>query len=150
MGDTLIPMDDKRHPHRDGAMKKDLFAALLESAEDALAHAKGKRQLRTTTLPGAPKVRGAEEVRALRERLNASQAVFAHFLNVSTKLVQAWEANRRRPDGAALRLLELGEANPRVVFRGLPISTPKKEPRALTAKRTKATGTRAAVKRGER
>ncbi len=100
-------------------MKTDVFAALLESAEEALAHAKGKQKLRTTVLPAAPRLMGADDVRALREHLNASQAVFAHLLNVSTKLVQAWESSRRRPAGAALRLLEIAERNPRAVFHGL-------------------------------
>jgi putative transcriptional regulator len=108
-------------------MKSELFASLLKSAEEALAHSKGKRELRTTVLPGLPKMMGAEDVRALRERVNVSQAVFAHCLNVSTKLVQAWEADRRRPDGAALRLLELASDNPRVVFRTAPVRTSKKK-----------------------
>lgn len=100
-------------------MKDEVFAELLESANEALGHAQGKQELRTTILPGAPRLMSASDVRALRQRLNASQSVFAHFLNVSTKLVQAWESNRRRPDGAALRLLELAQTEPHVVFRGL-------------------------------
>lgn len=106
-------------------MKKALFAELMESMHEALDHARGKRELRTTILPSAPAPMTAKEVRELRERLNASQAVFAHFLNVSTQLVQAWEADRRRPDGAALRLLEVGIKAPEVVFAGL-----TREPRA--------------------
>jgi len=116
-------------------MKADHFAALLESTHQALEHAQGKRELRTTTLPRPPQAMGPEEVRMLREKVNASQAVFAHFLNVSTKLVQAWESDRRRPEGAALRLLELGAANPRIVFRGLPVRTAEKP---VHAKRTHA------------
>jgi putative transcriptional regulator len=58
----------------------------------------------------------AAEIRSLREAIHASQAVFAHCLNVSTKLVQAWEANRRHPQGAALRLLDLARREPQVVF----------------------------------
>jgi len=54
----------------------------------------------------------AAEVKHLRARLNASQAVFARYCNVSTKLVQAWEANRRNPDGPALVLLRLFERDP--------------------------------------
>ena len=77
------------------------------------------KKLRTTVLPAAPRLMGADDVRALREYLNASQAVFAHLLNVSTKLVQAWESSRRRPAGAALRLLEIAERDPRAVFQGL-------------------------------
>lgn len=37
----------------------------------------------------------ASDVRRLRKRLRASQAVFAHYLNVSPKLVQAWGAGWR-------------------------------------------------------
>ncbi len=100
-------------------MKKELFAELMQSVGEAVEHARGKRELRTTVLPDAPAVMNAEDIRALRGALNASQAVFAHYLNVSTQLVQAWEANRRRPDGAALRLLSIGRRAPSVVFPGL-------------------------------
>jgi DNA-binding transcriptional regulator YiaG len=34
------------------------------------------------------------EIAALRENINASQAVYAHYLNVSVKTVQAWEKAR--------------------------------------------------------
>ena len=93
-------------------MKADVFAELLESANEALEHAQGKRDLRTTELPPPPRPMQGVEVRKLRDVLKASQAVFAHYLNVSTKLVQAWEAGRRRPEGAALTLLRLCERNP--------------------------------------
>jgi transcriptional regulator with XRE-family HTH domain len=55
-------------------------------------------------------------VRALRAELGHSQSSFARALNVSLELVQSWEAGRRRPQGAALRLLELVRANPALVF----------------------------------
>lgn len=100
-------------------MEKALFDELMESMGEALDHARGKRELRTTVLPAEPVAMSASDIKALRARLNASQAVFARYLNVSTQLVQAWEANRRRPDGAALRLLEIGSREPRVVFVGL-------------------------------
>ncbi len=100
-------------------MKTELFSELMESARDALEHARGKQELRTTVLPGPPELMVAKEIRAFREQVNASQSVFAHYLNVSTKLVQAWESNRRRPEGAALRLLELAKRDPQFVFRGL-------------------------------
>jgi putative transcriptional regulator len=93
-----------------------LFAQLLESTQQVLEHAQGKRELRTTILPAPPKPMRAAEVRRLRAKLNASQAVFAHCLNVSTKLVQAWEAERRTPEGPALLLLRIVERNPGVVL----------------------------------
>jgi putative transcriptional regulator len=48
-----------------------------------------------------------EEIRAIRIRENASQAVFARYLNVTTGLVSQWERGEKRPRGASLKLLTL-------------------------------------------
>ncbi len=48
-----------------------------------------------------------DEIRAIRERENASQAVFALYLNVTTSLVSQWERGEKRPRGASLKLLSL-------------------------------------------
>lgn len=53
----------------------------------------------------------AEEIRALREREGASQAVFARYLNVSTGLVSQWERGEKHPQGASLKLLSLVAKN---------------------------------------
>lgn len=47
------------------------------------------------------------EIRALRERENASQAVFARYLNVTTSLISQWERGEKHPQGASLKLLSL-------------------------------------------
>ena len=70
-----------------------MFTELLGSAHEALEHAQGKRSLRTTTLPLPPKALNGRAVKRVRASLHVSQAVFARYLNVSTKLAQAWEAN---------------------------------------------------------
>jgi len=86
------------------------MASIHETAEDL--HSAGvmeKRTLRefdglclTPIQPLAP-----EEIRALRLREGASQAVFARYLNVTTGLVSQWERGERRPQGASLKLLSL-------------------------------------------
>lgn len=48
-----------------------------------------------------------EEIRSLREREGASQAVFARYLNVTTGLVSQWERGEKHPQGASLKLLSL-------------------------------------------
>jgi putative transcriptional regulator len=96
-------------------MKDETFSELLASANEALDHAKGKRNLRTTTLPLPPQPLNGRAVKRVRAALHASQAVFARYLNVSTKLVQAWEANRRKPDGPALVLLHIAARQPQVI-----------------------------------
>ena len=96
-------------------MKSEMFAELLAAANDALEHAKGRRDLRSTTLPRPVKPMSAKEVRSVRDSLQASQAVLARYLNVSTKLVQAWEAEQRAPAGPALVLLRIIKQQPGLV-----------------------------------
>ena len=50
---------------------------------------------------------GAREIRQIRRRLNASQGVFARYLNVSPFTVQKWERGAVAPQNAALKLLNL-------------------------------------------
>ena len=52
-----------------------------------------------------------EDIRALRLRENASQAVFARYLNVTTGLVSKWERGEKRPRGTSLKLLTLVAKN---------------------------------------
>ena len=52
-----------------------------------------------------------DEIRALREKERASQAVFAAYLNVTTGLISQWERGEKRPSGPALKLLTLIRKN---------------------------------------
>lgn len=51
-----------------------------------------------------------EEIRALREREQVSQPVFALYLNVRKDAVSKWERGEKRPDGPSLKLLNLVKA----------------------------------------
>src|SRR4051794_3255282 len=51
----------------------------------------------------------ADEIRALREREEVSQTIFAHYLNVSKDSVSQWERGNKRPAGPSLKLLALVE-----------------------------------------
>ena len=97
-------------------MRSELFNELKESLGEMVEHARGKKELRTTVLPRAPKKRSAREIAELRQRLRFSQALFARYLNVSVKSVQAWEQGKREPEGAALKLLEIADENPKAIF----------------------------------
>lgn len=50
-----------------------------------------------------------QAIRALREREDVSQAVFAHYLNVTTDYISKWERGERIPKGGTLKLLVLVE-----------------------------------------
>ena len=80
-------------------------------------HSEGRRKdLRVTTLPRPPKKLSSAEIVDLRSQLNASQSVFAHYLNVSVKTVQAWEQGIGKLSGAALKLLSIVKKRPKVLF----------------------------------
>lgn len=59
----------------------------------------------TPIAPMAP-----EEIKALREREQVSQPVFASYLNVRKDAVSKWERGEKRPDGPSLKLLSLVKA----------------------------------------
>lgn len=48
-----------------------------------------------------------DQIRQIRLREKASQAVFARHLNVTAGLVSQWERGEKRPRGASLKLLSL-------------------------------------------
>lgn len=49
------------------------------------------------------------KIRALREREQTSQTVFAAYLNVTPGLVSKWERGEKHPQGTSLKLLSLIE-----------------------------------------
>jgi putative transcriptional regulator len=48
-----------------------------------------------------------DQIRNIRLKEKASQAVFARYLNVTTGLVSQWERGEKHPRGASLKLLTL-------------------------------------------
>ncbi|MCL2798173.1 MAG: helix-turn-helix domain-containing protein [Firmicutes bacterium] len=86
---------------------------LIESLNEALAHAERKTRLRTRTLeiPDV-KVFTSGEIKELRQSLGFSQAVFASTLGVSGRTVEEWERGKNTPSGSSNRLLELIQKSP--------------------------------------
>lgn len=91
-----------------------LAKALLETADDMraagildeAAHEKiTLRHMGTKPVYAAPMT--GEEIRAMRERANLSQAVFARYLNLTTGYVSQLERGTKRPSGPALVLLDV-------------------------------------------
>lgn len=59
------------------------------------------------------------DVKALRERLDLTQAEFSRMIGVSIKTLQNWEQGRREPDGPAKALLRVVEKEPEAVLSAL-------------------------------
>ena len=94
--------------------KKDKKKAARHEA--TASSSKGGVDLRTAELPGRPKPMKPADIRALRERLNASQALLARLLNVSSNAVESWEQGIRAPRQATLKLLHIAKKNPSLLL----------------------------------
>lgn len=80
---------------RSGAIDRDAYEAILgHDLPD---------ELRTIEIP----VPTGEDIKAMREKANLSQAVFARKLNLSTGYISQLERGARRPSGPTLVLLNL-------------------------------------------
>jgi putative transcriptional regulator len=93
---------------------------LIQALSDVRDYARGRRKIsmRTTTviLPKRVSNIQPDEVKAIRVKMNVSQAVFARLLNVPVVTEASWEVGRRHPSGAALRLLQIAQREPDVLF----------------------------------
>lgn len=98
--------------------KVKLFEDLKASLGEALRYEQGHGvNLRVSELPPPPRRFTPAEIRQIRRSLNASQVIFARFLNVSANTVESWEQGARRPRHAALKLLNLARKNPQVLLQ---------------------------------
>jgi putative transcriptional regulator len=86
-----------------------VFHSIVNGLNQGVEYTKGKlpeaRKRRIWIAP-LPDFHG-DKIRALRKRLQLSQALFAAALGVSIKTVEAWESGRNKPSGSAQRILEL-------------------------------------------
>src|SRR6266567_9507159 len=93
---------------------------LLESLRGHADHLDGKKKLtmRVTRLllPAPLKRIKPKEIAGIRQKLNVSQPVFAALLNVPLATARSWEQGRRKPSGAALRLLRLAREHPAILL----------------------------------
>jgi len=98
-------------------VKVSIFDDMKEALHAAAAYERGEAvNLRVTRVPSRPKPISAKEVRHIRKALNATQALFASYLNVSPNAVRSWEQGTRRPRQAALKLLLIAKKNPRALL----------------------------------
>lgn len=110
-------------------------ARLITALEEALQHERGELATadvrdvpitaRDVKARKAPKVSAAWIARLREKKLGLSQAALASAMNVSRETVSAWEQGKRYPDGAAVRLLQIAEADPEIL-RGYLAPRPRK------------------------
>ena len=85
------------------------FAEDLKSDKNSIRH---KYTCHRVKLHLQPTVYSPETVKQTRDMLDVSQAIFAEFLGVSVKTVQAWEQGINQPLSAICRFMDEIRHNP--------------------------------------
>lgn len=85
-----------------------LFDDLKQGLEEAIAYEKGVGEATTRTYTIRPvREYTGKEIRDIRMKAGMTQKVFASYMGVSPKTVEAWEHGTTHPTGPVFRLLEL-------------------------------------------
>ena len=90
-----------------------IYDQIKAGLEEAIAYEQGTLKAKTTKLSVEPlKHYDASQIKAIRKSTGLTQVTFAHYMGVSPRTVEAWEAGRNHPEGAACRLLALTQNDP--------------------------------------
>ena len=95
-----------------------LFEDLCDGLQQAIDYEKGAGKAKSRTLIISPVTKYSnDEIRAIRNNAGMTQTVFASYMGVSKKTVEAWELGRTHPTGPACRLLD-------ILSRGMEVELP--------------------------
>ena len=85
-----------------------LFDDLCQGLTEAIEFEKGTGKAKVTSYIIAPvREYNNKEIREIRNRAGMTQSVFASYMGVSKKTVEAWENGRTHPTGPAYRLMNI-------------------------------------------
>ena len=80
----------------------------FQGLQEAIDFEKGNGSAKTVTFVIEPvKKYSNEDIKQIRKKSGMTQAVFANYMGVSSKTVEAWELGRTHPTGPAYRLLHI-------------------------------------------
>lgn len=88
------------------------YDSLVRSLNEAIEYTEGKRKLKKEKVTVIPvKTYTASEVKSIRKSTGMSQKLFAEYLGVSNKTVEAWEQGTNHPSGSSSRMLSMMESD---------------------------------------
>ena len=90
-----------------------VYDGIMQGLQEAVDYNEDKIKARSNTISidPIPKFK-AQEIKNIRSELGMTQYLFAGFMGVSLKMVEAWEAGRNMPNGPASRILAMLKADP--------------------------------------
>jgi putative transcriptional regulator len=93
-------------------IERDISAELQEGMDAWGEFNEGKKTLRTHRASIKPVSMTPAEVKAVREKLKLSQAVFAQYLHTGVTTLQNWEQGLAKPNKQAVLLIKMVDKNP--------------------------------------
>lgn len=90
-----------------------IMNGLMEALEDAKSADKKLSRRIVTVIP--VKEYSADEIQKIRKKTGLSQKLFASYMGVSNKTVEAWESGINHPSGAASRILNMMEMSENLI-----------------------------------
>lgn len=98
--------------------KRNLFAELSEGFDALAQEREGKLTLRSIKAEAQPApTLTAQDVLRVREQLQLSRTVFAHYLRTNPRTLENWEQGRAKPNAQAALLIRLVAQYPDTVQR---------------------------------
>ncbi len=91
------------------------YGSIMTGLTEAVEDVKEKKLPRRVVTVLPVKEYQAEEVKAIRNKTGLSQKLFAGYMGVSDKTVEAWESGKNHPSGAASRILNMMEMDEELV-----------------------------------
>ena len=96
----------------------EFFDDLMTGLNEAVAIERGELKGRKTVYEIQPvKTYDSNQIRAIRNSVGMTQVLFADYMGVSCKTVEAWEKGTNHPTGTACRLISMLENK---TFESLP------------------------------
>lgn len=95
-------------------MDDKLFHELKTNLKEAVKYAKGETAPKSVYVVLSP-----TDIKAIRQGVQMSQAVFARTFHLSVDTIKGWEQGKRKPDAAATNYLLMIKADPNYVQRTL-------------------------------
>lgn len=90
-----------------------IFDEIKAGLNEAIEYEKGNLAAKSCRLSVSPiEEFTASEIKEIRKNAGMTQLLFAKYLGVSVKSVEAWEAGRNHPNGTVCRMLSITKHDP--------------------------------------
>ena len=90
-----------------------IFDDIKTGLEQAIEYENGTLKAKKTTISVAPLEKfTSADIKQIRKSTGMTQVLFAEYMGVSKKTVEAWEGGRSIPNGTARRMLSMLKNDP--------------------------------------